>query len=114
VGFKRGVTWHTLPFKKKNLGVVASFREQICKNHMRQMWAGKNKNRPISGFFSKITNVQVILFQLKFPQCIFQSTSLKIKHLEKLFVKYYIDCTVTLLNNLLYSKDHGHSFLVLF
>jgi hypothetical protein len=26
------------------------------------MWAGKNKNRTVSGFFTKITNVQVMNF----------------------------------------------------
>jgi hypothetical protein len=43
-------------------GVVANFRQQIRKNHIRQTWARKNKNRPVSGFFTTITYVQVINF----------------------------------------------------
>jgi hypothetical protein len=42
--------------------VVAHFREQICKNHIRQTWARKNKNRPVSGYFIKIAYFQVMNF----------------------------------------------------
>jgi hypothetical protein len=52
-----------IPFHlKKKLGVVASFREQIFKNHCAKIWTEKNKNRPVSGFFTKITYVQVMNF----------------------------------------------------
>jgi hypothetical protein len=54
---------HTLPFEKKKLGVVANFWEQIRKNHIRQnVGKEKTKNPPVSGFFTKITNVQVMNF----------------------------------------------------
>jgi hypothetical protein len=48
--------------KKKKLGVVANFWKPIRKNHIRQNAGKENKNRPVSGFFTKITYVQVINF----------------------------------------------------
>jgi hypothetical protein len=55
----RSVTWHTLLFEKKKLGVVAHFREEMCKNHMRQN-VGKEKQK--STCFGIFYNVQVMNF----------------------------------------------------
>jgi hypothetical protein len=49
-----------LPLKKK-LGVVAHFREEIC-HWCAKMWARKNKNRPLTGFFTETAYVQVMNF----------------------------------------------------
>jgi hypothetical protein len=62
--FERGVTlYSTLPLKKKK-----KFRSgcqlpgaDMQKPHAK-MWVRKNKNRPVSGFFTKIANVQVMNF----------------------------------------------------
>jgi hypothetical protein len=52
-----------MPFHlKKKVGVVAHFGKQICKNRYVKMWARKNKNRPVSGFFTKIAYFQVMNF----------------------------------------------------
>jgi hypothetical protein len=49
--------------KKKKLGMVAHFWEEICKNHIRQNVGKEKQKSTCFGIFYK-------LFQLKFPHCI--------------------------------------------
>jgi hypothetical protein len=43
-----------------------------------KMWARNNKNRPVSGFFTKITYVQVINFiPVKVSHCIYQKLKVR-------------------------------------
>jgi hypothetical protein len=60
---------------KKKLGVVAHFRAEICKNH-RGRNVGKEKQKSTCfGIFLQNSPISKlwILFQLKFPHCIFST-----------------------------------------
>jgi hypothetical protein len=51
-----------LHLKKKSYEWLRTFREQICKTVCAKMWARKNKNSFVSGFFTKIVYDQVMNF----------------------------------------------------
>jgi hypothetical protein len=53
-----------IPFylKKKLMGGCALPGGDMQKPKTAKMWAGKNKNRPVSGLFTKTTYVQVMNF----------------------------------------------------
>jgi hypothetical protein len=61
-GLSKEVSLGKPSYLKKKLGVVAHFQEEIYKNHMRQNVDKEKKNRPVSGFFTQITDVQVMNF----------------------------------------------------
>jgi hypothetical protein len=75
--------------KKKVRGGCELPKADMQKPYEPKCGQGKTKIDLFRDFFQKSPMSKLlILFQLKFPHCIFQSTGLKIKHLEKLFVKY--------------------------
>jgi hypothetical protein len=53
-----------IPFhlKKKSWGWLRTSGSRYAKTICVKMWARKNKNRPVSGFFTKIAYFQVINF----------------------------------------------------
>jgi hypothetical protein len=69
---RSGFSNEVSPFeRKKNLGLVANFWEQIWKNLIRQnVGKEKQKSTCFGIFYKNHVSKLLILFQLKFPHCI--------------------------------------------